>query len=80
MPAPGKGVDKSKKKTIIKGQKKTTKKDVILNLFQDLALFLISKSGEIPNHYNRTPYYNPTGRGQVVKAAVWNDTLVKENV
>ena len=35
---------------------------------------VVLERGEIPNQYHQTPHYDLAGRGQVVKAAVWNDT------
>ena len=58
---------------------------VILNLIRNLQRKVVTQDKQqrqawkTPNHYYRTPYYNLTGRGQAVRAAVWGDDTLFNN-
>ena len=50
---------------------------VMLNSFQHLHLVSFYKAVEILKPIDQTPYYNPTGRGQAVRAAIQDDNGIK---
>ena len=49
----------------------------MLNSFQHLHLVSLFKEVEILKPINQTPYYNTTGRGRAVRAAVQDENRIK---